>query len=346
MIFSKQLIYWYLHNKRNLPWRDTNNPYTVWLSEIILQQTRVDQGTSYYFQFLNHFPTVFDLAAASEEQVLKLWQGLGYYSRARNLHFSAKYIVNELNGNFPATYKELLKLKGVGDYTASAIASICFNEPTAVVDGNVYRVLSRYFGIDTAINSSVGIKIFKQLAQQLIDEKNPGTHNQALMEFGALMCKPSNPDCGICPLNSSCFALSKNYIKDLPVKEKKAKIKTRYFNYLVIHSSDHKTTIVKRETGIWQNLYEFPLIESDDVIDIESLTEHSIFKELFYGLSVTVKLFDKEVLVHKLTHQHIHTKFWVVTTTASDHFSIPWKAIKKYPVSALIDNFLNRYKSD
>jgi len=346
MIFSKQLIYWYLHNKRNLPWRDTNNPYTVWLSEIILQQTRVDQGTSYYFQFIKHFPTVFDLTAASEEQVLKLWQGLGYYSRARNLHFSAKYIVSELNGNFPATYKELLKLKGVGDYTASAIASICFNAPTAVVDGNVYRVLSRYFGIDTAINSSAGIKIFKQLAQQLIDEKNPGTHNQALMEFGALMCKPSNPDCEICPLNSSCFALSKNCVKDLPVKEKKAKIKTRHFNYLVIHSSDHKTIVVKRETGIWQNLYEFPLIESDDVINIEALTEHIIFKELFEGLSVTVKLFDKEVLVHKLTHQHIHTKFWVVTTTASEHFSIPWKAIKKYPVSALIDNFLNRYKSD
>lgn len=346
MIFSKQLIYWYLHNKRNLPWRDTNNPYTVWLSEIILQQTRVDQGMSYYFQFIKHFPTVFDLAEASEEQVLKLWQGLGYYSRARNLHYSAKYIVNELNGIFPATYKELLKLKGVGDYTASAIASICFNEPTAVVDGNVYRVLSRYFGIDTAINSSAGIKIFKQLAQQLIDEKNPGTHNQALMEFGALMCKPGNPDCGICPLNSSCFALSKNCIKNLPIKEKKAKIKTRHFNYLVIHSSDQKTTIVKRETGIWQNLYEFPLIESDGVIDIEALTEHTIFKELFEGLSVTVKLFDKEVLVHKLTHQHIHTKFWVVTTTASDHFSIPWKAIKKYPVSALIDNFLHRYKSD
>ncbi|MBE0423546.1 MAG: A/G-specific adenine glycosylase [Lutibacter sp.] len=346
MILSKQLIYWYLQNKRNLPWRDTNNPYNVWLSEIILQQTRVDQGTSYYFQFIKHFPTVFDLAEANEEEVLKLWQGLGYYSRARNLHFSAKYIVEELNGNFPATYKELLKLKGVGDYTASAIASICFNEPTAVVDGNVYRVLSRYFGIDTAINSSAGIKIFKQLAQQLIDAKNPGTHNQALMEFGALMCKPRNPDCNICPLKNSCFALSKNCVNDLPVKEKKAKIKTRHFNYLVIHSSDHKTIVVKRETGIWQNLYEFPLIESDNVIDIEAITEHSIFKELFEGLSVTVKLFDKEVLVHKLTHQHIHTKFWVVTTTASGHISIPWKAIKKYPVPALIDNFLNRYKSD
>lgn len=346
MIFSKQLIYWYLQNKRNLPWRSTLNPYTIWLSEIILQQTRVDQGMSYYLKFIEKFPTVFDLAAASEEQVLKLWQGLGYYSRARNLHFSAKHIVNELNGEFPATYNELLKLKGVGDYTASAIASICFNEPTAVVDGNVYRVLSRYFGMDTAINSSAGIKEFKQLAQQLIDEENPGTHNQAIMEFGALMCKPNNPDCAICPLNNSCFALSNNSVKDLPVKEKKAKIKTRHFNYIVIHSSDHKTKIVKRETGIWQNLYEFPLIESSSFIDEKQLIEHEIFKELFTNMETMVELFDKDVLVHKLTHQHIYAKFWVVTTTASANFELSWDAVKKYPVPALIDNFLNRYKNN
>lgn len=346
MIFSKQLIYWYLQNKRNLPWRLTLNPYTIWLSEIILQQTRVDQGTSYYLKFIKKFPTVFDLAEASEEQVLKLWQGLGYYSRARNLHFSAKYIVNELNGEFPTTYNELLKLKGVGDYTASAIASICFNEPTAVVDGNVYRVLARYFGIDTAINSSAGIKEFKQLAQQLIDEENPGTHNQAIMEFGALMCKPNNPDCAICPLNNSCYALSKNKVKDLPIKEKKATIKTRHFNYIVVQSTDHKTKILKRETGIWRNLYEFPLIESINFIDEKQLIEHEIFKELFTNMETTVELFDKEVLVHKLTHQHIYVKFWVVTTTASVNFAFSWDAVKKYPVPALIDNFLNRYKSN
>lgn len=346
MIFSKQLIYWYLQNKRNLPWRSTLNPYTIWLSEIILQQTRVDQGMSYYLKFIKKFPTVFDLAAASEEQVLKLWQGLGYYSRARNLHFSAKYIVNELNGEFPTTYNELLKLKGVGDYTASAIASICFNEPTAVVDGNVYRVLARYFGMDTAINSSAGIKEFKQLAQQLIDEENPGIHNQAIMEFGALMCKPNNPDCTICPLNNSCYALSKNSVKDLPVKEKKAKIKTRHFNYIVVQSSDHKTKIVKRETGIWQNLYEFPLVESSNFMDEKQLIEHEIFKELFTNMETTVELFDKEVLVHKLTHQHIYAKFWVVTTAASANFELSWDAVKKYPVPALIDNFLNRYKNN
>ena len=343
MIFSKQLIYWYLHNKRNLPWRTTIDPYTIWLSEIILQQTRVDQGMSYYVQFIKNFPTVFHLAAASEEQVLKLWQGLGYYSRARNLYFSANYIVNELKGNFPTTYNELLKLKGVGDYTASAIASICFNEPTAVVDGNVYRVLARYFGIDIVINSAKGIKAFKQLAQQLIDKENPGLHNQAIMEFGALMCKPNNPDCAICPLNNSCFALSKNSVKDLPIKEKKAKVKTRHFNYIVIHSSDHQTKIVRRDRGIWKNLYEFPLVETNSIIDEEQLIEHEMFKELFCNLDINVELFDKEVLVHKLTHQHIYTKFWVVTTSPSSNFSLPWKTIRKYPVPALIDNFLNRY---
>lgn len=346
MIFSKQLIYWYLQNKRNLPWRTTINPYAIWLSEIILQQTRVDQGMSYYFKFIEKFPTVFDLAVAPEEQVLKLWQGLGYYSRARNLHFSAKYIVDELNGEFPSSYGELLKLKGVGDYTASAVASICFNEPTAVVDGNVYRVLSRFFGINTAINSSAGIKTFKQLAQQLIDVEIPGTHNQALMELGAIVCKPQNPDCAICPLNHSCLALSKNCVKELPVKEKKAKIKKRHFNYLVIDSSDGKTEIVKRVTGIWKNLYEFPLIETNDIIDENQLKEHKIFKGLFDDLETSVELFDKEVIVHKLTHQHIYTKFWVITAKESPLFSVPWEAVKKYPVPALIDNFLNRYKNN
>ena len=195
MHFHNTLIYWYLQNKRDLPWRKTKNPYLIWLSEIILQQTRIDQGLDYYLKFSETFPTVFDLAQADEASVLKLWQGLGYYSRARNLHFSANFIVTELNGTFPNSYKSLLQLKGVGDYTASAIASICFNEAAAVVDGNVYRVLARYFGISTPINSSKGIKQFKQLAQTLITKQDPGTYNQAIMEFGAKQCKPQNPDC-------------------------------------------------------------------------------------------------------------------------------------------------------
>jgi len=225
MQFYNTLIYWYLHNKRDLPWRKSKNPYYVWLSEIILQQTRVAQGLPYFLNFTKAFPTVFDLAEAKENTVLKLWQGLGYYSRARNLHFSAKYIKNELNGIFPTTYKDLLKLKGVGDYTASAIASICFNEPTAVVDGNVYRVLSRYFGIKTPINSTEGIKEFKKLAQTLIHTKDPGTYNQAIMDFGATLCKPKNPLCNECPFANSCVSLEKNLINELPIKEKKVKLK-------------------------------------------------------------------------------------------------------------------------
>lgn len=344
MNFSNYLIAWYLQNKRDLPWRNTTNPYNIWLSEIILQQTRVDQGMAYYYKFIAHFLTVNDLALASEEKILKLWQGLGYYSRARNLHFSAKYIVNELQGVFPTTYKDLLKLKGVGDYTASAIASICFNEPTAVVDGNVYRVLARYYGIDTPINSTKGIKEFKLLAQELLDEKNPGTHNQAVMEFGARMCKPQNPDCSICPLNNSCVALAQNKIKQLPVKEKKLKIKNRYFNYLVIETPTNNTLLQKRTKGIWINLYEFPLVETAAEINMDELLVHKKFDSIFNNTNVTVKLFNNNMVVHKLSHQHIYTKFWVVKAPNLTKFSINWDTIYSYPVSTLTDNFLKQYK--
>ncbi len=241
MKFSNTLIYWYLQNNRDLPWRKSKNPYFIWLSEIMLQQTRVAQGLAYYLKFTTTFPTVFDLAKADESTVLKMWQGLGYYSRARNLHFSAKQISNELNGIFPSTYEEIIKLKGIGDYTASAISSICFNEPTAVVDGNVYRVLSRYFGLNTPTNSTSGIKEFKTLAQTLIDISQPGTYNQALMDFGALHCKPQNPLCETCPFSDSCVAFEKKLTKELPVKEKKIKVRKRYFNFLVI-----KTEIIKQ----------------------------------------------------------------------------------------------------
>lgn len=344
MNISNQLILWYLSNKRDLPWRSTRNPYYIWLSEIILQQTRVDQGMAYYFKFIEVFPTINDLATASEEQVLKLWQGLGYYSRARNLHFSAKYVVEQLDGSFPNTYNEILKLKGVGDYTASAIASFCFNEATAAVDGNVYRVLSRYFGINTPINSTKGIKEFKLLAQEIINVKDPGTHNQAIMEFGARMCKPQNPDCTSCPLNESCVAVSAKLIKELPVKEKKIKIKKRFFNYLVIQTEDKKTKIGKRENGIWKNLYEFPLIETSKEINESDLIEHEGFNELFKTKSTNLLLFNKEIIIHKLSHQHIYTKFWVVKTESSSDFSFLWSSIKEYPVSTLIDNFLRQYQ--
>jgi len=345
MQFHKTLIHWYLKNKRDLPWRKSKNPYHVWLSEIILQQTRVAQGLPYFLKFTTNFPTVFDLANADESTVLKLWQGLGYYSRARNLHFSAKYIKNELNGVFPDSYTDLLKLKGVGDYTASAIASICYNEATAVVDGNVYRVLSRYYGIKTAINSTAGIKEFKKLAQTLIDVEQPGTYNQAIMDFGATLCKPQNPLCNKCPFANSCVALEKKLIKELPLKEKKVKVKKRFFNFLVVFTDDEKTIIEERKgKGIWQGLYQFPLVETLKVIDEKELITSEKFEEIFTETS-SVSLFNTKNIVHKLSHQHLYTKFWIIKTAKVSSKTIAWKTIEKYPVPILIDKFLKAFKN-
>ncbi len=343
MIFANQLIYWYLNNKRDLPWRKTKDPYLVWLSEIMLQQTRVAQGLPYFIKFTEAYKTVFDLAKSDESTVLKLWQGLGYYSRARNLHFTAKHVADELNGVFPNSYKELLKLKGIGDYTASAIASVCFDEPVAVVDGNVYRVLSRYFGIKTPVNSTKGIKEFKELAQTLIDSSQPGTYNQAIMDFGALHCKPQNPLCDTCPFSGSCVALEKKLIKELPVKEKKIKIKKRYFNFLVIVTDDNETIIEERVgKGIWQGLYQFPLIETQQPILEEELVTKEDFVNLFLN-ETTLSLFNIKDVVHKLSHQHLYTKFWIVKTLKVAKKTISWKDVKQYPVPILIDNFLNQY---
>ena len=344
MNFSDKLILWYLANKRDLPWRNTKNPYFIWLSEIILQQTRVAQGLPYYLKFTEEFPTVFDLANASEEKVLKLWQGLGYYSRARNLHFTAKYIANELNGEFPKTFNEIIKLKGIGDYTASAIASIAFKESKAVVDGNVYRVLSRYFGIDTAINSTQGIKEFKELAQTLIDVEKPDTYNQAIMDFGATQCKPKKPICMFCPFNDSCVAHQKGLTDTLPIKEKKIKVKKRYFNYLVFKSKNNKTLLQQRiGKGIWQGLYEFPLIESEASISEKELVENETFQELI-NEEATLKLFNSKEIIHKLSHQHLVTKFWIVEIDTIQGDAISWNTIQDYPVPILIANFLEKYQ--
>ncbi|QDO93472.1 A/G-specific adenine glycosylase [Formosa sediminum] len=344
MSFSKTLTDWYSVNKRQLPWRQTTNPYYIWLSEIILQQTQIKQGLPYYENFVTTFPTVFDLANANEAEVLKLWQGLGYYSRARNLHFAAKYVVNELDGVFPDTYKELLKLKGVGDYTASAIASICYNEVTAVVDGNVYRVLSRYFGIDTPINSSKGDKEFKALAQELIDKKDPATFNQAVMEFGAVQCKPKSPDCTVCPFVSSCYAFGKHVISELPVKIKAAKVSKKYFNFLVFLTPNHTTVLEQRQgKGIWQNLYQFPLIESNKPLTQKQLElelkDLDIIKEQTYELS----LYNKDEIVHKLSHQHLYTKFWIVDLDSNIKEGTPIAALEDFPVPILIGNFIEAF---
>ena len=341
MIFSKTLTHWYSNNKRSLPWRDTKDPYCIWLSEIILQQTQVKQGLPYYEAFVIEFPTVFHLAKANESKVLKLWQGLGYYSRARNLHTTAKFLVNELNGVFPNNYKDLLKLKGVGDYTASAIASICFNEATAVVDGNVYRVLSRYFSLDTPINSSKGAKEFKALAQELIDENNPAEFNQAIMEFGATQCKPKNPYCHICPFKAGCIAFNKNRIHELPVKIKSAKAKKKYFNFLVIISEDQKTILEKRKgKGIWQNLYQFPLLETKKDVDLNALKILVKEHDLLHGLSFEITQYNKDVILHKLSHQHLYTKFWIVNVDKLPGKAISLSDIHNFPVPILIGDFI------
>lgn len=338
MSFSSKLIAWYQNNKRDLPWRTRKDPYAIWLSEIILQQTRIDQGLSYYESFVSTYPTVFDLAAAKEEEVLKLWQGLGYYSRARNLHYTAQHIVENHNGIFPNTHKDLLKLKGIGDYTASAISSICFDEPQAVVDGNVYRVLSRIYGIKTPINSSLGAKEFKKLAQKLIDKNHPGEFNQALMEFGSTHCKPQNPFCEDCIFNSECVAFNNGLVNELPVKTSKTKVRNRYFNYLVLLTEDEKTVLEKRTgNGIWRNLYQFPLLEKEQNV---ALTIQEVSNIISDFKVASLSLYNEKPVVHKLSHQHLHIQFWIVITLSKMEEGIPISEISTYPVPIVIHNFI------
>ena len=342
MDFKNKLTHWYSIHKRELPWRQTKNPYYIWLSEIILQQTQVKQGLPYYDAFVKHYPTVFDLANATEEEVLKLWQGLGYYSRARNLHTTAKHVAFDLNGQFPNNYKDLIKLKGVGDYTASAIASIAFNEVAAVVDGNVYRVLSRYFGIDTPINSTAGIKEFKSLASSLIDKEQPANFNQAIMEFGAIQCKPKNPYCVICPLNKKCIALQKNLINSLPVKLKKTKIVIKYFNFLVCIDKN-KTILLEKRTGkgIWQNLYQFPLIESEKSLMVDEFDHLNLDNTVLNSHPLDHYLYNETDIIHKLSHRHLYTKFWIIEVDQLPQQAISINALKKYPVPILISDFID-----
>lgn len=343
MIFSKQILLWYAENKRNLPWRNTTNPYNIWLSEIMLQQTRVAQGTPYYLKFVKNFPTIQDLASASEEEVLKLWQGLGYYSRARNLHATAKIVSDTYNGVFPNTYKELLKLKGVGDYTASAIASISFNLPEPVVDGNVYRVLSRFFGIALPINSTEGVKHFKDLARKVMDSDDIRDYNQGIMEFGAIQCTPKSPNCSVCPLKNNCVSYKDNRIGELPVKLKKIKVKIRYFNYLVIVNNNNETYLQKRiGKGIWQNLYEFPLVEAENEID-ENIILSKLSQFIDVDESVDLVKHNSDKVVHKLSHQHLYTTFWIVRSEGEILNGIPVEDLGKYPVPVLIADFIKTF---
>ena len=342
---SNTLIKWYKQNKRELPWREISDPYKIWISEIILQQTRVNQGMSYYFRFTERFPTVKELANATEDEVLKYWQGLGYYTRARNLHKAAKQIVSNFNGIFPTQHADILKLAGIGDYTAAAICSFAYNQPYAVVDGNVYRVLSRIFGIETAIDTNSGKKEFALLAQDLLSLSEPGLHNQAIMDFGAILCTPTSPGCENCTLQSICRAFERNMIMQLPVKSQKTKVTNRYFNYLHIEFQN-STFLQKRTTkDIWQNLYEFPLIETDHLLSSEELLRNEKFKFLFYGIDEVNILKISNPMKHVLSHRVIFAQF--VSIRISD-ISEPLKQLNNvsttelddFPISRLMELFL------
>lgn len=349
MNFSKTILNWYQGHKRDLPWRNSPEPYKVWLSEIMLQQTRVAQGLPYFLKFIEHYPTVCDLANAPEEDVLKLWQGLGYYSRARNLHFTAKTVCFDLGGVFPNTYDGLRKLKGVGPYTAAAIGSICFNLPTPVVDGNVFRLLSRYFGIEILVNTGAGVAYFDQLAKEVMDTEQIGTYNQAIMEFGAVQCVPKSPVCTNCPLRESCWAYANKKVNILPLKQGKQKIRVRHFHYMVPLDGALNTLLFKRsETGIWSKLYEFPLLETDseELPEMSALTDALRRALASNSLPVTeVIRFNDKPIIHKLSHQHLFTTFWLCKMDDLPHTAISWEQAELLPVPVLIANFMETLKN-
>ena len=307
MNFNTALLAWYSQHKRDLPWRNTQDAYVIWLSEIILQQTRVEQGLPYFQRFLEKYPDVESFAAAEEQEVLKLWQGLGYYSRGRNMLKTARLVRDHFNGVFPTTYEHLLKLKGIGEYTAAAIASFSANEPKAVIDGNVYRVLARYFGISEPINSTQGKKIFRLAADELLNRQYPGLHNQAMMELGATICKPAKPACGVCPVREGCYAFLQNAFHVLPVKLNKVKIRERYFNYLLVRDLDTVLMCRRNETDIWANMYDLPLIETGSMASLETLLAMEEMKQLFGNDVRVAEVFP--IIKHTLTHQRLYVRF-------------------------------------
>lgn len=346
--FSRILLQWDSEsNNRRMPWKGETDPYKIWLSEVILQQTRVEQGLNYYNNFIKTFPDVHKLAKAPEEKVFKLWEGLGYYSRCRNLIISAKYISKELKGKFPCTYETIKELKGIGPYTAAAISSFAFNLPYAVIDGNVFRVLSRVFGISTPIDSSEGKKRFIEIADKLLDKKEPGLYNQAIMDFGAVICKPA-PLCYQCPFRKTCFAFLHHKIKELPVKEKKITIKKRWFYYLVIEY-DNKTAIRQRiEKDIWQQLFEFPLIEADKEQDLKTILaeaeKNGLLKKKNYEI-VSVSPFHKQQLSHQLIAGRFITIKLKKNPGTGNNWLWPVKTrFEKYSFPKIINEFRSNTK--
>jgi len=340
MNFSNKLVSWFQVNKRNLPWRNTVNAYYIWLSEIILQQTRVVQGVPYYLAFVKAYPKIEDLANAPEDDVLKMWQGLGYYSRARNLHLTAKDIAENYGGKFPNDYQKILKLKGVGSYTAAAITSFAFGLPYAVVDGNVIRVLSRIFGVDTPFDTTIGKIQFQELAQELLIKESSSVYNQAIMEFGAMQCKPKSPDCSICPMQDFCEAYNNNTIAALPVKSKKIKVKNRFLHFLMIEK-EGGVYFAKRKSGIWQGLYEFPFLEFSDRINEKKLILSEDWADIFADEKVEIQSVSSE-FIHVLSHQKLHAQFWKVKINdinLNNYQLIAKEDLKNYPVSRLTEKY-------
>lgn len=340
---GNKLINWYRENKRELPWRNTTDPYKIWLSEIILQQTRVQQGLPYYEKFTNQFPTINDLADASEQDVLLLWQGLGYYSRARNMHYTAKMIVDKYNGNFPENHNEILALKGVGEYTAAAIASFAFDKAYPVLDGNVFRFISRLFGIEKPIDTSTGKKEITKALDLIFNTQKPALFNQAIMEFGATHCTPKKPKCDTCIFNMQCEALGSKKVMSIPFKKGKTKIIQVNHTYMCfIH--DNKTYIEKRTAGIWKNLYQFPLIEEDIKPDgITKIVNRYLKTPSKFEIS---DVFDS---THILSHRKIQASFYTIHLDTSpiflknNIFEIPLADLTtRYPVSILTQNYLKR----
>ena len=342
---TSQLMGWHRHeNFREMPWKGEKDPYKIWLSEIILQQTRVEQGTAYYERFIHNFPTIKDLAKAQDEVVFKLWEGLGYYNRCKNLLATARFVANELDGIFPSDYDEIVSLKGIGPYTAAAIASFAFNKPYAVVDGNVFRVLSRLFAIDTAIDSSIGKQQFSLLAQQVLDKENPGLFNQAIMDFGATVCKPMNPQCKTCPIQSSCQGFELGLVNKLPVKEKVLLKKNRWFYYFILQYQD--SLLVEKRTGkdIWENLHEFYLLEATEQLTWNKTTVHHWLEEQL-GIEnakiISISPLQKQQLTHQLIKgQFIKVEIDSIPKQLQNHQWIPKSEVSKLAFPKYINQFL------
>lgn len=342
--FARDLTAWYHENKRNLPWRNTRDPYKIWLSEIILQQTRVEQGQTYYEKFVQNFSNVREMAAASESEVLNLWQGLGYYSRARNLHKAARQVVNEYNGKFPDTFNELKKLKGVGPYTAAAIASFSFGEQVPVVDGNVYRFLGRYLKLDEPVNTPKAYKLFFDAARELMDGENPATFNQALMECGALICKPKKAQCLLCPVRDSCGAFHSGTIYNYPVKPAKIKVQKLYLYYFIVEMNNAVRLQLRDKKGIWQHLYEFPVIESAEPLNMRDLVEKAEASGFIRSRGTVLTEIGEE-RIHKLTHRTLHARFFQIPVTIENTTNfVAYDKLKTYPLSRLIDRFIEEEK--